>query len=301
MDVTLRHATAADLDAAVAIIRDSMNALRERHGFGPPAALPPTTFQRLCLAVDPSALWVAEAGGAVVGFAMAWMAGRFWFLSQLFVRPGLQSGGVGQALLSRALDHAQRNGAENRALVTFAYNPHSTGLYLRNGLHPRELLYVMSAPAARLRHEAWPRDAVETAPIPASDAAAEWIGRLDEAVLGFRRVPHHAFLLGGAVPRALRIGPAGAPLGYAYVSAAGEIGPVAITPGAEAGLVLGAAIGAALDGGASEVTLTVPAAAEPVLAMVARAGFRIREPDVLMSEKPFGDWRHYLPRHPGFL
>jgi hypothetical protein len=232
---------------------------------------------------------------------MAWTAGRFWFLSQLFVRPGLQSGGVGQALLSRMLDHAERMGAANRALVTFAYNPHSTGLYLRNGLLPRGLLYVMAAPAARLRQRAWPGAAVEVAPIPAADAAANWISRLDEAVLGFRRAPHHAFLLDGAMAQALRIGPAGAPLGYAYISAAGDIGPVAVAPGAEAELVVGAAIGAALEAGASEVTLTVPAAAEPVLATVARAGFRIREPTLLMAEKPFGDWRHYLPRNPGFL
>ena len=42
---------------------------------------------------------------------------------------------------------AERNGAANRALITPAYNIASTGLYLENGLYPREPLYRMAAPA----------------------------------------------------------------------------------------------------------------------------------------------------------
>ena len=42
---------------------------------------------------------------------------------------------------------AERNGATNRALITPAYNIASTGLYLNNGLYPREPLYRMAAPA----------------------------------------------------------------------------------------------------------------------------------------------------------
>ena len=77
------------------------------------------------------------------------MTERFWFLSQLFVRPQTQAKGVGQALLSKTLMQAQRNGATNRALITPAYNITSTGLYLNHGLYPREPLYRMAAPAQR--------------------------------------------------------------------------------------------------------------------------------------------------------
>jgi hypothetical protein len=48
---------------------------------------------------------------------------------------------------AKTLMQAQRNGATNRALITPAYNITSTGLYLNNGLYPREPLYRMSAPA----------------------------------------------------------------------------------------------------------------------------------------------------------
>ena len=30
-------------------------------------------------------------------------------------------------------------------------------------------------------------------------------------------------------------------------------------------------------------------------------GFRIDEPFVLLSARPFGDWSHYLPSNPGFM
>jgi GNAT superfamily N-acetyltransferase len=69
---------------------------------------------------------------------------------QIFVRPGTQSKGIGQAMLSKTLCHAEENGAANRALITMAYNTASTGLYVRNGLYPREPLLRLVAPTALL-------------------------------------------------------------------------------------------------------------------------------------------------------
>src|SRR3546814_6300438 len=88
-----------------------------------------------------------------MGFGFSWMCQRFWYLSQLFVRPDTQAKGVGQALLSKTLQLAERNGAENRALITFAYNTASAGLYIRNGMYPREPLYRMVAPDLGRRTE----------------------------------------------------------------------------------------------------------------------------------------------------
>ena len=110
-------------------------------------APPPIAFPKFCLAEDPDGLWVAEHGDAIVGFGFSWMTEKFWCLSQLFVRPKTQAKGIGQALLSKTLVQAERSGATNRALITFAYNIASTGLYLNNGLYPREPLYRVAAPA----------------------------------------------------------------------------------------------------------------------------------------------------------
>ena len=47
--------------------------------------------------------------------------------------------------------------------------------------------------------------------------------------------------------------------------------------------------------------MAVPGRADRVLAAASTLGFRIDEPFILLSARPFGDWRHYLPSNPGFL
>src|SRR3954452_2212776 len=140
MPITYRPAQAEDLQPATRIVQDAYNDVRVQHGFPPSIVLGAPLFQTFSLTEPSSSLWVAEADGAVHGFAFSWMRQRFWFLAQLFVRPGAQSQGLGQAMLSKALQHAEENGAENRALITMAYNMKSTGLYIRNGMYPREPL-----------------------------------------------------------------------------------------------------------------------------------------------------------------
>jgi hypothetical protein len=45
--------------------------------------------------------------------------------------------GIGNELLKRTLQHAQKMGATNKALITFTFNTVSQGLYIRHGLLPR--------------------------------------------------------------------------------------------------------------------------------------------------------------------
>jgi GNAT superfamily N-acetyltransferase len=129
MDVAYRPARPEDLEPSGRIVQQAILDLRQQHGVALPQPLGPPAFQRFCLEEDPSGLWVAEAGGELVGWTMSWMCGRFWFLSQLFVRPDLQAKGVGQALLDRPMAQAVRREAANRALITFAYNTRDWALY----------------------------------------------------------------------------------------------------------------------------------------------------------------------------
>src|SRR6266446_8921088 len=116
MDITYRPAKAEDLEEAERVAQQSGNALRVRHGGRPSPAPPPTAFPEFCLAQDSAGLWVKEEGDAIVGFGFSWMTEKLWFLSQLFVRPEAQAKGIGQALLSKTLMQAERNGAANRGL-----------------------------------------------------------------------------------------------------------------------------------------------------------------------------------------
>jgi GNAT superfamily N-acetyltransferase len=301
MDIACRPARPDDLDAAVRIVQRAHNDLRVRHGLAPTVPLRPPLFQKFCLAEDPDGLWVAEADGVVVGFGFSWMRQRFWFLAQLFTEPGAQAKGVGQALLSKTLQHAERNGAENRALITMAYNTASTGLYVRNGLYPREPLFRVAAPAPAVARRIAAAEDHEAVPIAPWPEPREWLGRIDEEVLGFRREEHHTFLLGGPAARAVRIEHAGGPAGYAYISAEGHIGPLAVAPGADAKGVVLAALRCALEGQPQQLSMIVPGKADRILGAASELGFRIDEPFVLLSARPFGHWRHYLPSNPGFM
>jgi GNAT superfamily N-acetyltransferase len=300
MPITYRPATAEDLKPATQIVQDAYNDLRVCHGLAPSIVLGPPLFQTFSLAEPSSSLWVAEAEGALQGFAFSWMRQRFWFLAQLFVRPGTQSKGIGQAMLSRTLQHATENGARNRALITMAYNRVSTGLYIRNGLYPREPLLRMVAPVP-LVEERIGASKMEVAPIEPWPVSREWLSQIDEQVLGFRRESHHAFLLGGGAARALHIQQAGRPVGYAYVSAAGHIGPLAVSPDIDPAEALRSVVRGTLELQPKQVSMIVPGRADRMLDAAFQLGFRIDEPFVLLSSRPFGTWTHYQPSNPGFM
>src|ERR1700738_4417564 len=300
MDITCRPAKPEDLEEAERVVQQSGNALLVRHGLQPWPAPPSTAFPKFCLAQDPSGLWVAEDGDTILGFGFSWMSEKFWCLSQLFVRPEAQAKGIGQALLSKTLMQAERNGAANRALITFASNIVSTGLYLKNGLYPREPLYEMAASAEAVAQKLAEAGCVITPIAPCPDAG-EWIVRIDRELLGFGRDLHHQFLLGGFAARAVRIEHAGRAVGYAYISARGHVGPLAIAPDADAKAVVTTALRCALEGGATRVSMLVPGRADVVMQTALAVGFRIEEPLVLMAWRPFGNWSNYLPRTPGFL
>jgi ribosomal protein S18 acetylase RimI-like enzyme len=301
MDVSYRPARQEDLEPGVGIVVEAINGLRARHGFDFAMSAYPPAFQSHCLAEDPTGLWVAETPEGLAGFAMSWMSERFWFLAQLFVRPGLQVQGIGQALLSRTLEQARRNGAENHALVTFAYNIRSTGLYIRNGMFPREPLYVLSAPAREVAARLRGTDGHDTAPMAQTDEPEAWVGDIDEKVLGFRRTAHHAFLLRAGVAEAVQIRHGGMPVGYAYISRQGHIGPLAIAPAADPAGAAKAVIRHALRAGPETVSLFVHGSAGRVLAALSETGFRIVEPYVVLSARPFGRLECYMPSNPGYF
>jgi GNAT superfamily N-acetyltransferase len=220
-------------------------------------------------------LWVAAAGDTVVGFGFSWMRERFWYLSQLFIRPDMQAKGVGQALLTRTLRQAEQDNTSNRALTTFAFNTISTGLYVRNGMFLRESLYRVVAPASVVERRIKPTGYLDALPIEPWPQSKDWLAEIDEQVLGFRRGSHHQFLLSGFAARAARIDRAGRQAGYAYVSGEGHIGPLAICPDAEAKHVVQTAIQYALQGRPSQVSMIVPGKADQIMELVSELGFRL--------------------------
>lgn len=89
---------------------------------------------RHLVATDPDGCWVAEAGGAVAGAALALRRGDFWGLSLLAVDPVQQAAGAGRMLLAAALTTS--GGA--RGMIPSSLDTRAIRLYNRAGfdLHP---------------------------------------------------------------------------------------------------------------------------------------------------------------------
>jgi GNAT superfamily N-acetyltransferase len=301
MALLFRSPRPDEIASAQELVVDSINDLTERHGFGRIASRRPADFQFFSLKDDPDGLWLAEDGGTILGYAHSWVCGSLWFLSELFIPPDQQGRGIGGELMRRTLRQAETAGAADRALITFAFNRVSQGLYIRHGLYPRLPLFVCSV----ARAEMLPHLAGEPLiSIRLEDNAAhfEALAAADRAALGCSREKHHRFLMRDDKTMQGWLLHAGNDcVGYVYVSEGGHIGPLAVTSRDAMEPAFRTALGLAAARGSERISAVIPGNNEAAFRLAAAFGMRIALPMLLMSSRDFGDWRLYLPRNPGFM
>lgn len=296
----VRPARAEELQIAQDLVAGSINDLAQRHGFGAIATRRSADFQLFSLREDPEGLWVAEADGEMVGFAFSWVADDFWFLAELFINPARQGDGIGGALMARTFEHARNNGAGNRALITFAFNTVSQGLYIKHGLFPRLPLYVVRAERGALKHRS-NSGRLRAVAIAATPDHGKLLEQIDRSALGFSRAKHHGFLRTDGTVRGFLLYQAENCIGYVYVSASGHIGPMAVLQRRHMGGAFEMALDVAFESNASHISAFLPGVNDTSLSAAIASGMRIALPMVLMSASEFGDWQRYLPRNPGFM
>ena len=297
----VRPARAGDLEAVMGIVERSTNDLRAKHGFAPkmlPGGIP--GFEAFSLEDDPRGFWVAESGKDIVGYVFSWVCGDFWFLADLFVDPISQNRRIGKTLLGKTFEHADLMEASHRALITFAYNSVATGLYVRHGLFPHVPLYILSGTSRLISSHLVGSDCSCVAVEPGLQSI-DMLGRIDEDALGFRRDKHHAFNIASEAASAFLIQRQGSNIGYAYVSSGGHVGPVALLDVSVSAEAVTSVLRHTIELGAEQVSMIVPGPADRCMAAAVDCGLRISEPLVLLASHPFGDWRRYLPRNPGYM
>ena len=299
MPLIFRPAQAEELQRAEELVVRSINDLTERHGFGPMATLRPPQFQSFSLQDDPHGLWTAEDDGQILGFAFSWVSDGFWFLAELFVSPGHQGRGIGNELLKRTFQHADNNGATNKALITFTFNTVSQGLYIRHGLFPRLPVYFLSG-ARDLMIDRLQHAPLRCVPLEETASHLEALAGVDAKALGFSREKHHRYLIRDLTNKGSLLYAADDCVGYAYV-ADGHIGPLAVSRPDAAGDAFRSAVCLAAQTSSSRISAFIPGANDTALSIAVAHGMRITFPMVLMSTRPFGDWTLYLPRNPGFM
>lgn len=258
--------------------------------------------------------WVAgPSGAAPQGFGIAIEREATWFLSFLFIDPGVQASGVGRALLQRLLPTPGSPAAAPGALhhtVVDALQPISTGLYATFGLLPRLPIYALLGQPRDGALPALPAGLVATPyrarpegtkmlvepPVGAADLPSDLLTELDgidRHVLGWRRRADHRRFLGDGRLLVRYHTREGAALGYGYAHDSGRAGPVALREPALLPAVLGDLLGRLTPAGAWRVY--VPGIS-PALVPLIEGGLRIDGNPALWSARTDGpSWAGYLP------
>lgn len=298
MSIVYRQAREDELERAEELVVRSINELTLRHGFGTMASLRPAHFQSFSLRDDPDGLWIAENDGEILGFTFSWVCGDLWFLAELFVAPGQQGRGIGNELLARTLAHAEKNKATHKALITFAFNTVSQGLYIRHGLFPRLPLYFFKVTRDALL------PGLKAPPLGSTPLTTRDLGilaKIDAHALGVSREKHHRYLMADGAMKGVMLRAGDACVGYVYINSDGHIGPLASMRPDTTGAAFQTALALAAECGAPQATALIPGASDAVLDVAVSHRMRITFPMLLMSSRAFGDWSCYLPRNPGFM
>lgn len=313
-ELTYRPVRPDELGACVEIWRESINDYIVRLGqieiaseTGPLLRL----YGHLS-ATDPDRFVVAtqvgpEIGGErIVAFASALVRERLWYLSMLFVAPGVQAAGVGRALLARVMP-APGSGM-TMATATDSAQPIANALYSSYGIVPRiPLLNLIGRPERADSFEPLPSGVT---PVPFESIAAgppggaghrelaEAVDGLDRELLGVAHPLDHRYLRSETRRGWLYRGPDGAAVGYGYATEAGRVGPVAVRDADLLVPVLGHLTTVVEPRGA--FALWLPGSADHAVVASLRAGFRLDQfPVLLCWDRPFADFARYLPISPG--
>ena len=236
--------------------------------------------------------WFAEdeATGEAIGYARSVERGGLLELTEFFVHPGRQAGGVGRALLERAFP-ADRG--EVRAIIATT-DTRAQSRYYRAGTAAR-------FPIASLEAEPRPvevGDARLEVERLAPDADLAPLRRIEAEVLEFDRGDEFRWLLGQREGYLYRR--AGEPIGFAFVGR--STGPIATLDPADQVPILRHVESRAAAIGVPMLSLEVPMPNEVAVRHLLSRGFRI-DPfyTFLMSSRPFGQFDRFIGFAPPFF
>jgi GNAT superfamily N-acetyltransferase len=144
--VSFRRGTGADSFTIFNLFESSLADLNHRFGSGLPTSasnsrnLNQMWLQRRSLyehlARTADQFWLAEKNGIAIGFVCSILRDNVRQLTELFVIPAEQSGGVGRQLLQRAFPE----GNEHKSIIATT-DMRAQSLYLKAGVYPRFPLY----------------------------------------------------------------------------------------------------------------------------------------------------------------
>lgn len=246
------------------------------------------------LARSADQFWLAEQGDQVVGFSRSIVRDGHWELTELFVKPGVQSAGLGRGLLRRAAP----TGPVASKLIVASPDVRAQSLYMKLGTYPRFPIYYFWREPQEV--------AVETdlvfEPVTASAEVLESLAAIDREVLGFRRDADHGWLLGDRQGYLYRR--AGLVVGYGYEGRSN--GPFALLEPADWPTVLAhaefTAARAEHKSGRGHFGVETPMANTAAVDYLLGRGYRIDDFIAqTMMDRPFGRFDRYIVTSPPFF
>jgi predicted N-acetyltransferase YhbS len=180
MDLEIRPATPADIDACGCIIYKAFKGIAEEHRFPPDFPTVEAATQLASLFINHPAIFgvVAESDGHVVGSNFLDERNPIRGLGPITVDPGSQARGIGRRLMQAVLERGRA--AVGIRLLQDAFNTRSIALYGSLGFDVKEPILLMSGtPRSR------PPSDVEVRPLGSEDLAA--CSALCTRVHGFER------------------------------------------------------------------------------------------------------------------
>lgn len=264
------------------------------------AAQPSTAWDRRRpmfehLAATADTWWIAEdeAAGTALGYARTILRDGVRELTEFFVLPSVQGGGIGAELMARAFPP---DGARHRSIIA-TLDPRAVARYLRTGLDGRLPMVFFEGPP---RSVTLSTDLARTA-IDAAAPPFDELGAIDRVVLGFRRDVDHAWLASQRPGWLYRRGDRA--VGYAYHPAQPSWGgPYAALDAADLPVLLADGERAAAEAGQDTVTFDVALTARTAIDHLQGRGFRI-DPFMLLlfTDGPVDGMDRYVLTSPPFF
>jgi GNAT superfamily N-acetyltransferase len=293
-ETRIRPGTPEDNRGCVGILVDAVNDLQRRNGSlveGSPldADVQWPRWRSFFdhIAQTAAEFWIAEdAGGTPIGYARSIDRDGLFELTEFFVRPGVQSQGVGRELLARAFPP----GRGDLRLIIATTDIRALSRYLRAGVVARFPVLSFTGPA----REAPLIDGPTPEPLDL-DRDLDAVHAVDDEVLGHRRELDHRWFAaereGFRYVRDRRL------VGYGYVARPDRSGngPYAVLDPADLPAVLSHAERRRHELGATETEFEVALHNEVAIAHLLGRGYRMDTFMTLVcSSQPFGQFDRYL-------
>jgi GNAT superfamily N-acetyltransferase len=277
-----RRGTPADSRLAFDIFQPTIDDLGTRTGGGANATAaddPETAWAKRRplfdhIAATADQWWLAEAGatGRAIGYARSILRDGVRELTEFFVLPEAQAGGVGRELLARAFP---AEGARHRSIVA-TIDPRAISRYLQSGLPGKvAMAFVAGTPRPVSLPTDLERERLDPSTLPLDD-----LGEIDRATIGFRRDEDHRWLASRRPGWLYRRG--GAAVAYGYHPAEPVWGgPYAALLASDLPVLLADGETAAAEAGHPTVTFDMALTASAAFRYLLGRGFRV-DPFVML-------------------